>query len=164
MRFPLILLASLLVIGGIVWTLVSNNQSGLVNLEGSILKIRTYPLNAQSTLVLADFRLTNPTRVPFVVDSVEMFLDRTAGGPVTAGVLSRAEVDRVFEYQKITGPKYNDPLIVSNRIQPGETLDHMSAGRVDLPEADIDARLTVRLRIREFNGQTAEITEPSRQK
>jgi len=43
-RFPLIMVASLVVIGGLVWTFVATNQSSLVTLQGSILKIRTFPL------------------------------------------------------------------------------------------------------------------------
>jgi len=163
-RFPLILLASLAVIGGIVWVFVSTHQSSLVRLEGSILKIRTYPLNSQSTLVLADFRVTNPTQLPFVVDKLEMFVDRPGGEPVPGDILSRADVNLVFEYQKITGPEYNDPLIISNQIKPGETIDRMSAGKVDVPEAQIDGRLGVRIRIHEFNGQVAEIAEDRKQK
>ena len=95
-RFVLILLASLAVIGGLVWTFVAANQAGLVRLEGSVLKVRTFPLNPESTLVLADFRVTNPTSMPFVVDQVEMFVDRPASEPVAAAVLSRRDVDLVF--------------------------------------------------------------------
>ena len=163
-RFPLILLASLVVIGGIVWTAVSTHQGGLVRLEGSVLKVRTFPLTPESTLVLADFRVTNPTRQPFVVDKVEMFVDRPGGDPAAGDMLSRVDVDGVFEYQKLAGPKYNDTLIVSSRIQPGESLDRMSVGRIDLPEAEIDRRLAVRLRIREIDGQVSEVREASRQK
>ena len=164
MRFPLILLASVAVVGGLVWTFVSMNRSGLVTLEGSILKVRTYALTADSTLVFADFRITNPTRTPFVVDSVEMFVERRAGQPIAGDIFSRADVERVFAYQKIAGPKYNEPLIVSNRIAPGETLDRMSVGRVDMLESEVEARLAVRVRIHEFNGQVAEIVEAPQQK
>jgi len=163
-RFPLILLASLVVISGIVWTAVSIHQSSLVRLDGSVLKVRTFPLTPESTLLMVDFRVNNPTRLPFVVEKVEMFVDRSGGDPAPGDMLSRADVDRVFEYTKLAGPKYNDTLIVSTRIQPGESLDRMSVGRVDLPEAAIDGRLAVRLRIREIDGQVAEVREASRQK
>jgi len=163
-RFPLIMLASLVVIGGLVWTFVATNQGSLVTLQGSILKIRTFPLTPQSTLVLADFRVTNPSKLPFVVDKLEMFVDRPGGDPVSGDILSRADVELVFQYQKLTGPKYNDPLIAANKIQPGETVDRMSAARVDLPEAQIDGRTAVRIRIHEFNHQVAEIAEAGKQK
>lgn len=158
-RFPLLLLASLALAGGIVWIVVATNQAALVTLEGSILKVRTYPLNAQSTLVIADFRITNPSALLFEVDSLEMFVDRAGSPPAPAGILGRTEVDLVFQYQKLTGPKYNNTLIVSNRIQPGATLDRMIAGRVELTEAEIESRTGVRLRIQEFRGQVAEIAE-----
>ena len=163
-RFPLILLASLVVIGGIVWALVSANKSSLVRLDGSVLKVRTFPLTPESTLVMADFRVTNPTRLPFVVDKVEMLVDRPDGDPAAGDMFSRDDVERVFGYLKAAGPKYNDTLIVSTRIQPGESLDRMSVGRVDLPETAIDGRLAVRLRIRELDGQVAEVREARQQK
>ncbi len=163
-RLALLILASLAVLGGLVAIFVSANKSSLVRLEGSILKVRTYALSKQATLVLADFRLTNPTRVPFVVNSIEMFLDRPGYEPAPAGILTRGEVERVFAYQKFTGPQYNETLRVGTKIAPGETMDRMSAGRVELTEADLERRTAVRLRIRELDGRVSEITEASRQK
>ena len=55
-------------------------------------------------------------------------------------------------------------MTIASRIQPGETLDRMSAGRVDLPEAAFDGRLGVRLRIRELEGRMSEVTEASKNK
>lgn len=159
MRFPAFLLASLVVIGGIVWILISGQQGRLANLEGSILKVRTYPLNPNATLVFADFRVTNPGQAAFIVDKVEMILYPSAGEPISAGILTREEVDRVFEYQKIAGPKYNDPLIIANRVEPSETIDRMSAGRVELPEAAIEKRLSLRIKVHAMGGRVAEIAE-----
>jgi len=158
-RFALILLATLAILGAITWTFVSMNQRGLVTLQGSILKVRTYALSPRATLVFADFRITNPADIPFVVGSVEMFLDRPGAEPISGGILSRDEVNLVFQYQKIAGPKYNEPLIVNNRIQPGETIDRMSAARFELLASEIESRTSIRLRIHELDGQVAEIKE-----
>jgi hypothetical protein len=159
MRFPAFLLASLVVVGGIAWILISGQQGRLANLEGSILKIRTYPLNPNASLIFADFRVTNPGQAAFIVNKVEMVLYPATGEPISAGVLTREETDRVFAYTKIAGPKYNDPLIIANRVEPSETIDRMSAGRVELSEADIEKRLSVRIRVHEMSGRVSEIAE-----
>lgn len=158
-RLALLLLASLAVISGIVWFTYSENQSGLVRLQGEVLKVRTYQLDPSATLVFADFRITNPTDSAFTVESLEMELVPKEGEPLEGGVLTKREIDQVFAYQKLSGPQYNDPLIVRDRIEPGETQDRMAVARFDVPESAIDARGGLQVRIHEIDGQASEIVE-----
>jgi hypothetical protein len=162
-RLAAMLLAALGVVGGIVWFTYSENQRSLLKLEGSILKVRTYQLSPDATLVFADFRVANPTGTPFVVDSVEMELDRGADAPPLAGgVMTRREIDTFFAYEKLAGARFNDPLIIQDRIPAGETLDRMAAARFDVPESEVEARAGLRLRIREIDGAAAELAEAKR--
>jgi hypothetical protein len=158
-QFILVLLASLIIIGGVVWLTFSSNQSSQLRLQGSILKVRTLALNPQATLVFADFRITNPTGTPFIVDKLEMELERPGQEIAQGGILTRKETDQVFEYQKLAGPKFNEPLIIQDRIQPGQTVDRMVAARFELTEAEAEARSVLRVRILEIDGRESTITD-----
>lgn len=162
-RLAAMLLAALAAVGGVVWLAYSANQRSLLKLEGSILKVRTYQLSPGATLVFADFRVTNPTGTPFVVESVEMELERGADQPPLAGgVMTRREIDTFFAYEKLAGPRFNDPLIIQDRIPAGETLDRMAAARFEVPESAVEARQGLRLKIRELDGAVAELGEAKR--
>ncbi len=158
-RLAVLLLASLAVIGGLVWLTYSENQSHVLTLNGSILKIRTYQIEPEATLVFVDFRVMNPTATPFVVNSVEMELERPGEDTLGGGVMTRKEIQTFFQYEKLAGHEFNDPLIIQDTIPGGETLDRMAAARFDVPEAAVGSRSNLRLRIREIDGATAEIEE-----
>jgi hypothetical protein len=158
-RLALLLLAALALVGGVTWLTYSINQSSLLTLEGSILKVRSYPLPGGATLVFADFRVTNPTGTPFVVDSVAMDLDRAGAEPLAGGVMTRREIEQFFAYEKMAGPQFNDPLIIQDRIPAGAALDRMAAARFETSESAVEGRTGLRIRIREIDGVTAEIAE-----
>lgn len=158
-QFWLILPLAVAIGAGAVWFLYSSNQAAQVDLAGSVLKVRTYPLSPESSLVIADFRVTNGSEGTFVVESLEMELDRADSEPLQAALLTRGDIERVFAYEKLSGPQYNDPLIIQDQIGPGETWDRMAAGRIDLPESGIQARTNLRIRIHEIGGRVSEIAE-----
>jgi len=72
-----------------------------------------------------------------------------------------AEVDarRVFSYYGSLGQKYNDTLVIKEKIAPKQTLDRMLAARFDLPESQINQRARLRLRVEDVDGVVSEISE-----
>lgn len=134
-------------IGGFLYL----NNGAHLQLDGEILKVRVLALNSNASLVVADFRVTNPSDVPFVVRTVRMFVDDTEGSSV-----SKADVDNVFKYEKLIGPKYNDVLTIRDRISPHKMVDRMVGARFEMRESGIKK---VHLRIEEVDGTVAEIAE-----
>ena len=53
-------------------------------------------------------------------------------------------------------------LSLQDRVAPHETVDRMVAGRFELPEAAIDRRKSLRLKIEDVDGTAAEIAEPKK--
>lgn len=158
-RFLLILLAMLVIVSGVVWTVYTANQEALVNLEGQVLRVRTYPLTPEASIVIADFRVRNPDAVPFVVHEVAMTLEQPNGETIEAQMLTAGDINRMFAYQKLAGPQYNDPLLVQDRVPAGESWDRMAAGRIDLPEQQIGQRANLHIRIEEIDGLASTISE-----
>ena len=73
----------------------------------------------------------------------------------------KLDVDNVFKYEKLLGPKYNDVLSIRDKIAPRQSVDRMDGARFELGEAAIDARKSIRLRIEDMDGTIAEIVEKS---
>src|SRR5712691_9767117 len=109
-QFWIFLIAGLGVTSGLLWLLLAGTKSAHLELTGEILKVRVLNLGPNASLVVADFRVTNPSGVPFVVSGVEMTLEPATGDTASASVVSKPQVDAVFQGARLIGTKYNSVL------------------------------------------------------
>jgi hypothetical protein len=159
-RFWIFLVAGLAVVGVFLFTVLSTTTGAHLRLDGKILKVRALPMSSGgSVIVLVDFRATNPSNVPFVVSSVKLRLDPASGDPVEGMQASKSDIQEIFQYEKIVGPKYNEVLSLQDRIAPHQTVDRMTGARVDVPEAVVNSRKALHLQIEDVDGTVAELTE-----
>lgn len=150
----------LAVVAGLIFFMFGVTTGAHLRLEGKILKVRVYQQTGSSgTLVFADFRVTNPSDVPFVVDEIKLTLQPAAGDSVQASAISKPDTENVFRYIKLLGPMYNDVLSARDRIAPRQSVDRMVGARFELPEAAVDGRKSLRISIAEVDGAVAEIGE-----
>jgi hypothetical protein len=126
-------------------------------LDGSLKSVRTVGIEQASAMVV-DFRLTNPADYPFVVRTVSLIAE-IDGKPVEGTVVADVDAKQLIDYYPAAGPKYNDTLRMKDRINPGQTMDRMVAARFEVPEAKLQARTRLTLRIEEVDGQVTEILE-----
>ncbi|HEX5431063.1 MAG TPA: hypothetical protein VFW83_03800 [Bryobacteraceae bacterium] len=141
---------------GILWT---SSKSAHLQLTGSILKVRVLSLSPAASLVVADFRVKNPSDVPFVVSDVQLKLDPASGASKDGEEVARADMENVFKYEKLIGPKFNDVLTLQDVIPPHQTMDRMAGARFEVPESVVNARKGVRLDLQDVDGTAAEIAE-----
>lgn len=158
-QFWIFLVVGLAVVFLAVAGIMMSTKSAHLDLTGNILKVRTLALGANATVVILDFRVTNPSGLPFVVRDVTMRLEPPSGEPVEGSQLSKSDVDNVFKYEKLAGTKFNDVLSLRDKVPAGQTLDRMSAARFELPEAEIQSRKRMVLHLEDVDGPAAEITE-----
>lgn len=130
-----------------------------VDLPGTILKVRTAPLDETSSVVVLDFRASNPADYPFVVRDVTVSMEDKAGIAREGQTISEVDAKRVFEAVPLLGQKYNDSLRMRDRIQPHASGDRMVAARFEVPAAQLDARKRFLVRIEEVDGKIVEISE-----
>lgn len=157
---PLAMVAGLVVVGVVLGLFFLEKG---VTLEGQILKVRTLAVEEKNTIVVVDFRFVNPSdKNPFWVRSVEVILDDKSGKPVTGTTVAESDARRLFEYYPTLGQKFNDSLILRDKIAPGTTADRMIAASFDLPETDVQARQNLTLRITDVDGPVAEIREKAK--
>lgn len=157
-QFWIFLIAGVGVVGAGIFFLLVGTKSAHLDLQGKVLKVRVLSLG-QASFVAVDFRATNPSDVPFVVQTATIEIEPRTGEKVAGMLSSRSQIDQVFQALKLVGPKYNDILGMRDKIGPHETVDRMVAARVELSEAQIDSRRSLRVRVEEVDGTVAELVE-----
>jgi len=159
-QFWIFLAAGLAVVGALLFILLSTTTGAHLRLEGKILKVRVLPVNGgQASIVVVDFRATNPSDVPFVVSSVKLRLDPASGDTLEGTQASKPDLQDIFQYAKVIGPKYNDVLSLQDRVAPHQTADRMTGARFDVPEAVVNSRKLIRLQIEDVDGAVADLSE-----
>jgi hypothetical protein len=153
------LLAGLAIVGVVVYVSLFANKSSHLELDGDILKVRVMALGPAASLVVADFRVTNPSGLAFVVKSVKARLELKSGDTLEAEPISKVNLENVFQYEKLIGPQYNSALTLRDAVPAHGTVDRMVGARFEVPESAIESRKALRLRIEEFEGPVAEIGE-----
>ena len=160
-QFWMFLLAGLAVVGGLIFFTLSVTKGAHLRLDGKILKVRVLALpGSAASLVMVDFRATNPSDVLLVVGSVILRLQPAQGDPVEGQTIAKSDLANVFQYEKLLGPAYNPVLASQDRIGPHQAGDHMAGARFEMPEAAINARRGLTVVIEDVdNGVVAELSE-----
>ncbi len=153
------LLVGLAVVGvGIAFMWIGTKGNHL-ELDGTILKVRLLPLSDVASLAVVDFRVTDPTDIPFVMKSASLTLETATGEMLDGMTVSKSDIENVFKYNPILGPKFNDVLGIKDRIEPHQRLDRMVGARFEIPEAQAEDRKAIHLHVEEMDGVTADLVE-----
>ncbi len=153
------LLIGLAVVGiGIAFVLIGTSGNHL-ELKGTILKVRVLPLSPVASLVIVDFRVNDPSDVPWVMKGATLTLDPASGATLDGMTVSKPDIENVFKYNPILGPKFNDVLGIEDRIAPHQRIDRMVGARFEIPESQAEDRKAVHLHFEEIDGVTADLVE-----
>jgi hypothetical protein len=131
-----------------------------IEVTARIAKVRTAPLDDNAAMVVADFRVSNPANYPFLVNKVTLVVVDAHGKQIEGDTISEVDARRIFEAIPLLGPKYNPSLILREQIAPHATVDRMTSARFEVPDAVLQARKNLILRIEEADGRAVdEFTE-----
>jgi hypothetical protein len=152
-------LVGLAIVGAaLAWLFYAQRGAHLV-LEGSVSKVRTVATDDNSCVAIVDFRFVNVADYRWVIRKVDVLVTDAQGYAVSGSTVSEVDAARLFEYFPLLGPKYNDSLVARARLTPHQTIDRMIAAKFDIPEAQLQARKSLRIRIEDVDGAVSEITE-----
>ena len=149
-----------LLLVAVVITLVLHQQRGArLEWHGSVLKVRTAPMDETSTVMLVDFRLTNTADYATVLRTMSLEVE-TANGSVAEGVpIAASDVPRMFEFYKLLGEQYNPVLRDQDKVPAASSFDRMTAFRVPAPFADVEHRKSITLHLADSTGRaTADVS------
>ncbi len=132
--------------------ILSANKGAHLQLEGKILKVRTGSLAEGHSIAVMDFRVTNPSDVPFIVRIVEISLEKANGEMVDGVTVSKADFKQLFQYNRFLGDQYNDGLGLKDTIAPHSTVDRMVAAHFEVDDKDLDKAKAIHLSVQDVDG------------
>jgi hypothetical protein len=139
-------------VGVVVFLTVSGNEGSHLQLQGKILKVRTGALGDGNSIAVLDFRVENPSDIPFVVGNVEVSLEKKNGEMVDGVTTSKSDLKQLFEYNRFLGDRYNDGLGLKDTIAPHSMVDRMVAAHFEVSNQTLDAAKAVHLSLHDVDG------------
>jgi hypothetical protein len=130
-----------------------------IELPGKILKVRTAPLDEDSSIAVIDFRMSNPSDILFEVRTVTVEMDDNQGKSYLGQTVSEMDAQRLFEALPVLGAKFNPTLLTRDRLGAHKSADRMIAARFQAPMAMLDSRKRFIVRIEEVDGKSFEYVE-----
>jgi len=135
-----------------VAAILSYTKGSHLVLEGKILKIRTGALSDADSIAVLDFRVENPSNLPFVVRSVEVTLEKPDGSTAEGVNVPKDDLKTLFQYNRFLGDQFNDSLTIKDTVPPHSTVDRMVAARFDVKNQDLEKAKAIHLSIQDMDG------------
>jgi hypothetical protein len=148
---------ALIVIAFLVWRGFVETKGNHLAPDGKIGKVRVQKVDENESVMVLDFNLRNASDRPMIVRSVEVILDEADGSTATGSPVAAADLANVFRNYPGLGEQYNAPLKARDKVPPRDSLDRMVGVRFDLPDAAIEKRKGVTLKIEDITGPVAEL-------
>ena len=156
---PVALVGGLLVVAAGIGGVFYMQRGAHVELKGGVLKVRTQAMDEKSSVAVIDFRFVNPSNYPFVVKEVTVSIVDKDGKTLEGQPVSELDARRLFQYYPQLGQKYNDSLMMRDKIMGRQSMDRMIATRFEETEATIESRKKLTVRIVDVDGPVAELQE-----
>lgn len=150
---------AIVIVGGLAGGILYWTRNNHLELTGQVLKVRSHMVDPQNTMVAIDFRVTNPSTNQFVVRAVEVFIEDKDGKPLDSNIFPEVDARRLFTYYPVLGKKFNQTLVIKDKIDPGQTLDRMIAVGVPITDAALQERTGLRIEIEDLDGSKSVIRE-----
>src|SRR3989442_864054 len=133
-----------------------------IDLKGAVLKVRTKAMDENSSVAVVDFRFVNPSNYPFVVRQVDVSIEDKDGKILEGSPVSELDARRLFQYYPVLGQKFNDSLLMRDKIPARQSMDRMTVARFEALESALESRRKLILRIVDVDGPVAELQEEKR--
>ena len=156
LRYTLIGLVIVALAAGIVFWL---NRGSQVRLGGEVVRVRTLSTSESSSVLIAEVRIENPARVPFIVREVRLSMTSAKGVPVVGDPIAQGDLDRLLGYLPAEGPRYNETLKVKSKLGGGSRSDWTVPASFRLPQSELDARRGFSVEIEDVDGVVVTVVE-----
>jgi hypothetical protein len=151
-RFLILFGVGVVAVALAVVAILSYTKGSHLVLQGKIMKVRTGALSDADSIAVIDFRVENPSNVPFVVREVEVTMEAPDGSMTQAANIAKGDLKTLFQYNRFLGDQYNDALTIKDTVPPHTTVDRMVAARFDVKNKDLEAAKAIHLSIQDMDG------------
>lgn len=129
-----------------------------LDLTGKVTNVRTLGLDERSSLLVADFRVENPTDVQFVVKDVTARVTAADGSQPEGNYVADRDLQRILDYYAPQiGSRQHPTLMVRDKINPHQNLERMIGVRYDVPEDVLKARKALAIELKDVDGTVATV-------
>lgn len=126
-----------------------------VVLDGTIQKVRVYAVDANSTVVLVDFRAA--PRSLFMIAETALEIETKDGKTVEGVIAAEVDIDRFLDANPLQGRRYNPTLHRSEKLAKDQPVDRMIAANFRVPLAEVEKRKVLRIKVTEVDGPVSVI-------
>jgi hypothetical protein len=158
-QFWSFLVVGLIAVGAAVALLWTGTKGNHLVLDGKFQNVRTLDLGDGTALVVADFRVNNPSDVPLVIREVSMTMEQYGQDSLKGLEVSKSDVDFLFQEHSSLGGKANDVLAPPDTIAPGKTIYRMAEASFKAPASAIASRKNLVVHIEDVDGAGFDIAE-----
>src|SRR5215471_6358041 len=130
---PAAIIGGIVAVGCVIGAVLYIQRGAHIDLKGSVLKVRTQAMDENSSVAVVDFRFVNPSNYPFVVQEVNVSIEDSKGKKVEGQQVSELDAKRLFEYYPALGQKFNDSLVMRDKIPARASWDRMIVSRFEVP-------------------------------
>ena len=81
------------------------------------------------------------------------------GNTAEGSSVPESDSRRIFEYYPLLGKKFNDTLVLKDKIPSHNSQDRMIAARFEIPQSQLDGRRKLMVRIEDVDGPVSELLE-----
>lgn len=136
----------------VVFFVFSSHKGAHLELTGRVLKSRTGALDETHSIAVLDFRIANPSDIPFIVRDVKLTLEKAGGEKADGQLVSRMDIGQVFQFNKFLGLQFNDTLGIKDKVPAHGQIDRMVAASFEVPEKDLENAKDLVLWIQDMDG------------
>lgn len=138
--------------GAVVFFVFSSTKGAHLELKGQVIKARTGALDDTHSIAVLDFRVNNPSDIPFVIRQVWVTIEKADGEKLRGDLVPKMNLKQVFEYNKFLGVQYNDALSIKDEVNPHGQIDRMVAASFPISQADLEKGKTIDLWLQDMDG------------
>ncbi|MEP7367160.1 MAG: hypothetical protein ABI972_28195 [Acidobacteriota bacterium] len=150
----------LLIVAVLLAIVFVKNRGSQIRIEGTMKKVRMQKLDDKSTLLVFDFRFSNPADYPFIVADVTSTCTLKDASEITGELVTDADAKPLFDYHALTlGAKYNESLIRKSRVAPKTIEDRMIAMTYAVEPEVLANRTGCVLSVKDVDGAVSTIRE-----
>lgn len=141
-----------------IFFVLNTTKKHHLELQGAIQKVRVYSAVPESTVVIMDMRLANPSTRLFRLRDVKATLVGADGKEYEGDNVAEVDARQLFQYVPSLGQKYNDTLMIRQEIRAGQSIDRMLGVRFDVPKEVVEKRKAIKLRLEDVDGPVTEVS------
>lgn len=148
----------LVVIALVAFFVVYGNRASYLQPTGRILEVRTAPLDENTSALLVDFELTNPSGREMTPRFITLTVHKPDGSAPDNMAIAGPDLPMLFRAHPDLGKLEHTAARDREHIAPGQTVDRIIAVRYDFPESDLKRRKDLQLVVEDVTGPRLELT------